>query len=38
MFNVDYGPLVLLLPIGIVFVMPFIYSFFIDSKQGNRKG
>ena len=37
MFDVDYGPAVLMIPIGIVFVFPFIYSFFIDSKQGNRK-
>jgi len=30
MIDLDYGPLALLLPIGLAFVAPFIYSFFVD--------
>ncbi len=30
MIELDYGPLAMLLPIGIVFIAPFIYSFFVD--------
>jgi uncharacterized membrane protein len=30
MIDVDNPPLVLLLPIIVVFIVPFIYSFFVD--------
>ena len=30
MIDFDYGPLAILLPIGIAFIAPFIYSFFVD--------
>ncbi len=30
MIDFDYGPIALLLPIGIAFIAPFIYSFFVD--------
>ena len=31
MIDFDYGPLALLIPIGLAFVAPFIYSFFVDN-------
>jgi hypothetical protein len=31
MIDFDYGPLALLLPIGLAFLAPFVYSFFVDS-------
>jgi hypothetical protein len=31
MIDFDYGPIALLLPIGIAFVFPFLYSFFVDN-------
>ena len=31
MIDLDYGPLALLIPIGLAFVAPFIYSFFVDN-------
>ncbi len=33
MIDIDYGPAVLLIPIGIVFIAPFIYSFFVDNSD-----
>lgn len=30
MIDFDYGPVALLLPIGIAFIVPFIYGFFVD--------
>jgi hypothetical protein len=30
MIDFDYGPVALLLPIGIAFLAPAIYSFFVD--------
>lgn len=30
MIDLDYGPLALLLPIGLAIVAPFVYSFFVD--------
>ena len=30
MIDLDYGPLALLLPIGLAFVAPYIFSFFVD--------
>jgi len=31
MIDFDYGPIALLLPIGLAFVLPFLYSFFVDN-------
>ena len=31
MIELDYGPLAMLVPISIVFIAPFIYSFFVDN-------
>ena len=31
MIDFDYGPIALLFPIGIAFIAPFIYSFFVDN-------
>ena len=36
MIDVDNPPLVLLLPIIIVFVAPFIYSFFVDNYDKDK--
>lgn len=36
MIDVDNPPLILLIPIIIVFVLPFIYSFFVD--KWDREG
>lgn len=36
MIDVDNPPLVLLLPIIIVFVAPFIYSFFVDKYDKGK--
>ena len=30
MIDFDYGPVAILLPIGLAFVLPFLYSFFVD--------
>ena len=30
MIDLDYGPLALLVPIGLAFLAPFIYGFFVD--------
>ncbi len=30
MIDLDYGPVAILLPIAIAFVLPFVYSFFVD--------
>jgi hypothetical protein len=31
MIDLDYGPLALMLPIGIAFIAPFLYSFVVDT-------
>ena len=31
MIDFDYGPIALLLPIGLAFIAPFLYSFFVDN-------
>jgi uncharacterized membrane protein len=36
MIDVDNPPLILLLPIIIVFVAPFLYSFFIDKYDKDK--
>ncbi len=36
MIDFDYGPVALLLPISIVFILPFIYSFFVDHTDKDR--
>ena len=36
MLEVDNPPLILLLPIIIVFVAPFIYSFFVDNYDKDK--
>ena len=36
MLDVDNPPLILLLPIIIVFVAPFIYSFFVDHYDKDK--
>jgi len=36
MIDVDNPPLILLLPIIIVFVAPFIYSFFVDNYDKDK--
>jgi len=36
MLDVDNPPLILLLPIIIVFVAPFIYSFFVDGYDKDK--
>lgn len=38
MIDVDNPPLILLLPIIIVFVAPFIYSFFVDNYDKDKPG
>ena len=37
MIDVDNPPLILLLPIIIVFVAPFIYSFFVDNYDKGKE-
>jgi uncharacterized membrane protein len=36
MIDVDNPPLILLIPIIIVFVAPFIYSFFVDNYDKDK--
>jgi len=36
MIDIDNPPLILLLPIIIVFVAPFIYSFFVDNYDKDK--
>lgn len=36
MLDVDNPPLILLLPIIIVFIAPFIYSFFVDGYDKDK--
>ena len=36
MIDVDNPPLIMLLPIIIVFVAPFIYSFFVDNYDKDK--
>jgi hypothetical protein len=31
MIDFDYGPIAVLIPISIAFLVPFIYSFFVDN-------
>lgn len=31
MIDLDFGPAALLIPIGLAFIAPFIYSFFVDN-------
>lgn len=36
MIDIDNPPLILLIPIIIVFTMPFIYSFFVDNYDKDK--
>ena len=38
MIDIDNPPLVLLGIVMVVFIAPFIYSFFIDNYEKNKKG
>ena len=38
MIDIDNPPLVLLGVVMVVFIAPFIYSFFIDNYEKNKKG
>jgi len=38
MIDLDYGPLAILVPIGLAFIAPFIYGFFVDNYKKNPPG
>jgi hypothetical protein len=33
MIDIDHPPLAMLIPIAVVFIVPFIYSFFVDRRD-----
>jgi len=36
MIDIDHPPLAMLIAIAVVFVVPFIYSFFVDNNDKNK--
>ena len=36
MIDIDHPPLAMLIPIAVVFLVPFIYSFFVDNHDKDK--